>query len=772
MNAFADARELRRFLPERDMLRTHRTILGDGDAVPDVIVIKYQPHGWDLSASKPLMGKDGIPIRRHLAQQGIKFYATNLYPFTNGTDKAKADDVRKVTPVLAEELKRVPTQNYVLLGAEVARHMPGFDHPFKKFSEVAGRVIECGGKRYLLAHAAAAISSNPQVYAQFVDGLERLLHPVAQPLIKTLFREEYRVVTNAIQARRVLGKIPLGANVAVDLETTGLDKWADRILTIQFAWEEGAGYAFPWGLLTPDEWSKYLTGRRLIFQNGSFDVKFLAVNGAHVQLAEDTMLMHSLIDETPGTHSMEQLSQRYLQIEKWGDTVNYDDMESNDLQTLGRYGARDTDITLRLANHFRPQVEGRHITTVLHRAQNAIIRSELRGIRIDRDKAQRFQEEIQAALHDRKGYLADTYGLQNANSSQQVAKLLVEDMGVPLPKLKGKVSTASGIIEPFAPEHPVVRDILEYRHLTKAGSTYVRNILAESERDGRYHPEFKLAATETGRVTEKLITLIPRPDDLKNPDLGKQYQIRLRELFIPDEGMVMIGADFRGLEVGMGALLSYDPQLIADYNSNLDTHSVVAIDAFELPIEIAPYNTLKKRTQATHAYEREMAKKATFTWLYGGTAQTIVRQLGIKRDLAEKILETLKSRYQGVARWQESVRETVLRDHHVSTPWGRMRRFFIHPGLDEKLIDDQLREAINAPNQGMSSDVNLAAFAELETRGIQTLFPFHDAVYAQAPVAEAERVAATIKSVMEGAVRGPVQFEAEVKIGPNWADLG
>jgi DNA polymerase-1 len=771
MNAFSDARELRRFLPERDMLRTHRTILGDGDENPDIVIVKYQPHGWDLQASKPLMGKDGIPIRRHLVQEGIKFYATSLFPFSNGTDKAKADDVRKVTPILAEELKRVPCKNYVLLGAEVARHMPGFDHPFKKFSEVAGRVIESGGNRYLLAHAPAAISSNPQVYAQFVDGLKRLLQPVAQPLVKTLFREEYRVVTNAIQARRILDKIPLGANVAVDLETTGLDRWTDRILTIQFAWVEGVGYAFPWDLLTPDEWSKYLTGRRLIFQNGSFDVKFLAVNGVHVQLAEDTMLMHSLLDETPGTHSMEQLSQRYLGIEKWSDTVNYDDMEGNDLQTLGRYGARDTDITLRLANHFRPQLEGRYINTVLHRAQNAIIRSELRGIRIDREKAHQFQEEIQSALHDRKLYLADTYGLQNANSPAQVAKLLVEDMGIPLAK-RGKVSTASAIIEPFAEEHPVVRDILEYRHLTKAGSTYVRNILAESERDGRYHPEFKLAATETGRVTEKLITLIPRPDDLKNPDLGKRYQIRLRELFLPDEGMVMIGADFRGLEVGMGALLSYDPQLIADYNADLDTHSVVAIEAFGLPIELEPWATLKKRTQEHHAFEREMAKRGTFTWLYGGTAQTIVRQLGIKRELAEKILETLKARYQGVARWQDSVRETVLRDHHVSTPWGRMRRFFIHPGLDEKLIDDQLREAINAPNQGMSSDVNLSAFAELEARGIQTLFPFHDAVYVQAPEDEAERVAATVKTVMENAIRGPVNFEADVKTGPNWAELG
>ena len=771
MRAFKDAAELRSHLPDRGLLHDHRTILGEGDDAPQVVLIAYQPNGWDLAANRPLMGKPGIPIRRHLVQQGIKFYATHAFPFTNGADKAATKLAREISPVVAEELRRVPANHYVLMGADAVRLCPLLDYPFKKFNEVAGRVLEQGGKRFLVTHAPAAISNHPQSYAAFVDGLERLLNPIPPPLVETLFQEDYRVFNNRLQARKYLEGIPVWHGVAVDIETTGLDPYTDTILTIQMSWAEGTGYAFPWGLFTPDEWAGFLSGRRLIFQNASFDVKFLAQNGVYLQVTEDAMLMHSLVDETPGTHSMEQMASRYLGIEKWSNTVNYDDMAGNDLKTLGRYGARDADLTLRLANHFRPTIEDRHIYRVLHRAQNAVLRSELRGIKIDRDKALRFQEEIAKALHDRQGYLADTYGLQNANSPQQVAKLLPE-LGVPLKSRRGKISTASDVIAEFAEHHPVVRDVLEYRHLTKAGSTYVRNILAGSERDGRYHSEFRLAGTETGRVTEKLITLIPRPDALENPDLGKQYQVRLRELFVPDEGMVMIGADYRGLEVGIGALLSYDPQLIDDYNTGLDTHSVVAIEAFQLDIPIEPRETLKKRVQATHAYERELAKRATFTWMYGGTAAAIRDQLKIPRELAETILETLRARYQGLARWHATTRESVLDTHSVTTLWGRTRRFFIHPGLDEKLIEDQLRESINAPNQGMASDLTLAAFAEIESRGIQTLFPFHDAVYAQAPTLEAPRVVSTMKSVMENLLRGPVRFEAEVKTGPNWAELG
>lgn len=771
MNAFSDAKDLRSFLPEDDLFTNYKAVLGEGDEDPDLLLLSYQPNGWDVGAGKPLMGKYGLPIRRHMVQRGATFYATHNFPFFRGKDKAKADDVRQAAPVIAEELRRVNPSKVLLLGADAARFCPGFDYPFKKFTDVVGRSFHLNGVTYRVAHAPAAIANSPQVYGEFTRAVEELLNPESVDLPNPPEREHYVVVENQMQAKRILQNMPHFSGVAVDLETAGLNPWRDRILTIQVSWEEGTGYAFPWDLMQPDSWAFYLGTRNLIFQNGTFDVKFLAVNGVHVQIHEDTMLMHSLVDETPGTHSMELMAQKFLGIDKWSEMVDYDQLEQTDLKTLGRYGARDTDITLRLANHFRPQVEERYIHQVLHRAQNAITRSELRGVRIDREKAQRFREEIESALYDREVFLRDTYGLDNANSPKQVAELLYGEMGIPTQKMKGKTTTSSSAISPFADQYPVVRDILEYRHLTKAGSTYVANILAASEHDGRYHAEFKLAATETGRVAEKLITLIPRPDSLENPDLGKQYQVRLRELFIPDPGHVMIGADYRGLEVGMAAYLTNDPQLISDYNSKLDTHSVVAIQAFNLPIDLEPRDTLKKRVQAEYAYQRELAKRGTFTWLYGGTEPTLRDQLNIDLETASQILEALRARYQGVAAWQEAIRTTVRQHGSVTTPWGRTRRFLLDPGMDRRLHEDQLREAINAPNQGMSSDVNLAAFAAAEARGFQTLMPFHDAIYMQAPVEQAEAQAAALKEIMETTLPGAVKFEADVKIGPNWAAL-
>jgi DNA polymerase-1 len=281
-----------------------------------------------------------------------------------------------------------------------------------------------------------------------------------------------------------------------------------------------------------------------------------------------------------------------------------------------------------------------------------------------------------------------------------------------------------------------------------------------------------LAATETGRLAEKLIMLIPRAGEWEGQDLGQKYQARLRELFIPDEGYVLVGSDYSGLEVSMAAHLTGDEQLIQDIHDRLDTHSAVAIQAFELDEPLEPYDTLKKRVSAKYGHYRDLAKQGTFTWLYGGSRSAIARQLQVGNDVADSILGTLRTRYKGVAAWHEAVREAVQREGSISTPWGRTRHFFFHPGLESKVTEEQLRESTNSPIQGMSSDMTLAAFTRLENEGHQTLFPLHDAVYLQTPEDRADDTMARVKHVMETILSGPVPFRADAKWGRDWGSLG
>lgn len=762
----------RNMLTDKTKFKGHRFIPGEGDASPHVILVRGAPTWGDFKAGKAFMGEDGIAIRSALVKEGITFYATTAFPFFLPNETMKLEDGRQFAHGYLRELRGVDTKRVALFGAEAVKLSPFLDVSYKKFNQLWGRTFDVGEFQVRVFQHPSQVTRVPSLYREFIEDMKEFVWPKNAQRSKPE-GEAYLVYSDKQKAIAYLRTLPQ-RGAACDTETTSVDPYDTEILTIQFSTKEGVGHAIPWNLLTLKEWDMHLDNKSFIFQNGSFDVKVLANKGIHVKIHEDTMLMHSLVDETPGTHSLELMAQRYLGVDKWSSTINYDDMASNDIKTLGEYGARDTDLTLRLANVFRPMVQDRPIHPVLTKAQNAIIRAELRGIKVNRDLAHEFMLQLAGHLQDKAQMLKDSYGLENANSPAQVSKLLYEKMGLPVQKLQGKVTTNENAMEYLAKNYnaPVTMDILEYRHLTKAKGTYVEKILALSERDGRYHPDFKLAATETGRLAEPLILLIPRPGDSDSLDLGQKYQARLRELFIPDDGHVMIGADYSGLEVSMAAHLTKDPQLIEDVLQKLDTHSVVAIQAFGLKVPLEPYDTLKKRVSEKFKVERDLAKQATFTWLYGGSEGAIKRQLGISETVAASILAALRTRYPGVALWHEMVREGVQREAAVSTPWGRSRRFFFHSGLERKVTEEQLRESTNAPIQGMSSDMTLAAFTTLTAMGYKTLFPLHDAIYMQVPADRQDKGMADIREVMEGVLKGPVPFRCDVKAGQNWGQLG
>lgn len=767
---FQTIEEVESFLIEDNPFEGRPWVLPDYTEDADVIVIASTPAYQDLQAKRVFTSEAGRVIRKMMLELGLRTDWLTGTPFIP-EGRMKVKEARVFPAYVAEAIRRSGAKRVVMFGKDAVAMTPMFTEEFKRLSDLYNRNIKCGEYTFRVFPHMSTLARDPSQYEGVQDGIKRLVLPEPVKAAVAPPRELYTVHTTRETAEKALEAC--GELVACDVESTGLDIFRDKLLTIQLSWREGEGHSFRWDLFTPQEWGDFLRTKKLIFQNGSFDARILAANGVRVHVHEDTMLMHSLIDETVGTHSMDQMAQRYLGIDKWDDIINYDAMEENDEQTLGEYGARDTDITLRLANVFRPKMAGRKVYNVLHDAYNAIIDSSIFGVKVDREKAQQFHDDIEAALHDRKIMIADSWGLENPNSPQQVAKLLYEDMGLPVQKLNNRPTTNEGALSKLSEEFslPVLDDILEYRALTKTNGTYLKAILRESEYDGRYHGDFKLAATETGRLTEPLLLLIPRPSGFDSGNLGRQYQYRLRELFIPDEGHVMIGADYSGLEVGMAAHIAADVQLIRDVRNRVDTHSVVAIEAFGLDIPLEPYETLKARVEENHTNERNMAKAGVFAWLYGGDENTIARNLGIDKDLALDILNALRNLYRGVANWHELTHAQVMAEGVVSTPWGRRRHFNFNSVFSREVIAAQLRESTNMPIQGMASDMNLAAFADIRRRGVRTLFPFHDAVYAQAPEEVADEAVEIIRDSMESALRGPVPFRTDINIGLNWGEL-
>lgn len=744
-----------------------RPVRGWGSKDSNLIVVKAHPVVEDLT-HRPFRGCGDSVIRTALLDfKDIRPYFTFAFPFYLKEGKVTAKLAKTVPQPITTELEAFPGVPVLFLGASAAAWTPAFTHEFRTLKSVRGKTFEINGRRYRVTGIPSSIAYSPSEFNMFVKDVHLLVNGTL-PADATY--DSYHAIETREETLKILNSIPELTRVACDVETNGLDPLQCKLLTIQLSWEEGSGYAFKWSNLLPEEWEEYLLKWKLIFQNGSFDTKVLAVHGVDVRITEDTMLMHSLVDETSGTHSLEAMSRNYLNLDKWEEMVDYSNMELEEFQTMGVYGARDTDLTLQLANHFRPLVRHRAINGIIHDTQNVLIDAELRGIKVDQDKAEQFLREIEEHLSTTLGILQDGYNLQNPNSPKQVADMLLAN-GVFLPKNdRGNYVTDEATLTRYD-TFPAVNTILEYRHLVKAKSTYLERILNESAMDGRYHPEFKLAATETGRLVEPLLLVLPRPDDLDMPDLGKQYQVKLRELFVPDEGMLMFGADYSALEISTLAYLSNDAQLIDDLVKGLDIHSVVAIQAFGLDIPLEPFNTLKHRVQKHHALERTMAKGAVFSSSYGGGTGAVMRATGATKEVANQILHALATRYPQVEEWKRNIILEAKEVGSVTNVFGRTRRFVWHRALGQKEIAAQEREAINFPNQSTATDLNLVAFLKLAQHKLEVMFPFHDAVYLQAPEDRQEETERQMKLIMESIMSGPVPFRVDVGSGRNWGEV-
>jgi DNA polymerase-1 len=93
----------------------------------------------------------------------------------------------------------------------------------------------------------------------------------------------------------------------------------------------------------------------------------------------------------------------------------------------------------------------------------------------------------------------------NPSSTQQVAKVVYEELGFPVTKSTPSGGASTDDRELKKINHPVIASILEYRRLSKNKGTYADGIpdRAVLHDDGVYrvHTTLKVTRTETGRLS-------------------------------------------------------------------------------------------------------------------------------------------------------------------------------------------------------------------------------------------------------------------------------
>jgi DNA polymerase-1 len=313
---------------------------------------------------------------------------------------------------------------------------------------------------------------------------------------------------------------------------------------------------------------------------------------------------------------------------------------------------------------------------------------ELNGFNIDQDKwrdlARRNQVKVaehRTALLEKlphpKGQIALPGFLPswNVNSPAQVKDSL-KRLGI-----EGVESTSKTALSVLAIKHPVVMDILEFRHYEQLVSTFGESWLRWVSPNGRVHSEF-WGLLATGRYSSSKPNLQQVPRD-------KEF----RSCFTAPLGKRLVVADYGAIEMRLVAQQSGDPKLIYIFTGgDGDPHRATAA------------LMLNKDPKAITEKDRQQAKPVNFGLAYGMTAPKLVLYALVQYQvrMSEKQAVVFRKRffsadrgYAGIARWHDRVMRDGMRLRCSRSPSGRLRY------LDPKTSYNEFK---NNPIQSAGAD--------------------------------------------------------------------
>jgi DNA polymerase-1 len=165
-----------------------------------------------------------------------------------------------------------------------------------------------------------------------------------------------------------------------------------------------------------------------------------------------------------------------------------------------------------------------------------------------------------------------------------------------------------------------------------------------------------------------------------------------------------------------------------------------------------------------------------YALLYGKTAFTLARDIGVSKREAEEFIDAYFARYPSVRRF---IDETIARAREtgtVRTLLGRLRRLPDLHARNFQVRAEAERQAMNTPVQGSAADLIKKAMIDLDgalrRRGLATrlVLQIHDELLLEAPEGEAEVALRLVKEVMEGALTLDVPLVVDARVGRNWGE--
>ena len=487
----------------------------------------------------------------------------------------------------------------------------------------------------------------------------------------------------------------------------------------------------------------------------------------------DTMLASYLLDATRSAHPLEELSLEH---------AGYKALREEDLCGRGAktipfsqvpaeraldYAGERADLALQLSDTLRVLLRTEDLDKVYEDLERPLIpvlvAIERAGVRIDGPALAAQSQHVDRELATRSAQIFGLAGEEfNINSPKQLSEILFDKLQLPASKRNAKTKTASTafeVLEELAVAHELPRLILEWRALQKLKGTYIDALpqLLNPE-TGRVHTCFNQAVAATGRLSSS-------DPNLQNIPIRTELGREIRRAFTADNGHVLISADYSQIELRVLAHLSGDEALIQAFRDGEDIHDRTALKVFGANSGLSEHEL------------RRRAKIINYALLYGKTAFTLAKDIGVTQQAAQDFINAYFAGFPGVRVFIDELLLTARDTGVVKTMFGRRRLVPELTSRNGQIRAAAERAAVNMPIQGSAADIlkramidvhrALPAIAGGRTRMILTV---HDELLFEAPREAAAESAEALRALMERAVPLRVPLTVDVGIGETWKD--
>lgn len=594
---------------------------------------------------------------------------------------------------------------------------------------------------------------------------------------------DYQLVQTKQELEALIAKLKKAVIISFDTETTGIDANQAELVGMSFCIKEKEAYYIPVSSDQKDarelvsQFKPLLedTDKHFIGQNIKYDMLMMKWYG--VEMPEphfDTMIAHYLL-EPDLRHKLDYLAESYLNykmvaieelIGKKGTTQG--SMRDVPLEKIKEYAAEDADVTYQIKSILEKDIKKAELGKLFKEIELPLIcvlrDMEYEGVKVDGNFLIGYSKTLEKQIAEAEKMIYQKAGVKfNIASPKQVGELLFEKLKIPYKWKKtstNQYSTDEDKLNELSEEHEIVRDILEFRKLSKLKSTYVDALpVMINPRTGRVHSSFNQARAATGRLASE-------NPNLQNIPIKDEAGREIRKAFVPrDDKHILVSADYSQIELRLIAEIAQEEMMLEAFIKAQDIHKATAAKVYNVPYDKVTPD------------QRRNAKTVNFSILYGAGSTNISRQLGISRAEAKELIDQYFNTYKGLKSYMANVVENARTNGYVSTMLGRKRVLRDINSKNALARTNSERVAINTPIQGTAADmikiamINIHKKLNTEKMDTKMILTVHDELVFDVPLNELEAAKKIISHEMKHAIPNlKVPIEVGIDSGMNWLE--